>query len=83
MGRAAAKESAAAARLLYVVDGGHVDQAVRLNEFRAIHPEVEIKREDGYWSAHWDSPTGPKHAYAAELEWVLDLLDEEFPEAAA
>lgn len=57
--------------------------AKRLYEFRKAHPGVEIRREEGCWSAHWDSLSGRRHAYAAELDWVLDMLDEHFPKAAA
>lgn len=83
MRRAAANGSAAGTRQFYVVHGGHIDQVARLLEFQAAHPDVEIKKEDRYWSAHWDSPTGRKNAYAAELEWLLDMLDEQFQEAVA
>jgi hypothetical protein len=65
------------------VDGGQIDQVARLNEFRSVHPEVEIKKQDGRWLARWDSSTGREHAYATELEWLLNMLDKHFPKAAA
>lgn len=83
MRRAAAKGSAAGVLRLYVVDGGQIDQVARLNEFRTTHPEVEIKKADGHWWAYWDSPTGRAHAYATELEWLLDMLDIHFPKVTA
>jgi hypothetical protein len=82
MASSAAKGSAATFRL-FITDGGHVDQVARLDEFRAAYPEVEVKREDGYWRAAWTGPSGKaKGAYAAELEWLLDILDEHFPPPA-
>jgi hypothetical protein len=82
MARAAAEGSAAKFRLS-ITDGGDVDQVARLNEFRAAHPEVEIKQEDGYWRAGSIGPSGKaKSAYAAELEWLLDMLDKSFPAPA-
>jgi len=83
MASAAAKGSAAEFQL-YIADGGQVDQLVRLNEFRAAHPGVEITKEDGYWQTRWTSPSGrAKAACSVELEWLLDMLDEHFPEAVA
>jgi hypothetical protein len=79
MASAAAKGSAATFRF-FITDGGPVDQVARLDEFRAAHPEVEIKKDDGHWRAAWTDPSGKaKGAYAAELEWLLDMLDKHFP----
>jgi hypothetical protein len=79
MGGVAAKGGVATFRL-FITDGGYVDQAARLNDFKAAHPEVEIKREDGYCRAAWTDPSGKaKAAYAPELEWLLDMLDKYFP----
>jgi hypothetical protein len=83
MASAAAAGSAARFRL-FITDGGYVDQVVRLNDFRDAHPEVEIKHQDGRWRAGWTDPSGKaRSAYAAELEWVLDMLDKHFPAPAS
>jgi hypothetical protein len=82
MASAAAKGSAAAFRL-FITDGGYVDQVARLDEFRAAHPEGEVTKDDGHWQAAWTDPSDrPKGAYAAEFEWLLDMLDKHFPAPA-